>query len=354
MFEDVTFDEVMDRMLDRIDDAYDKRESSPIYEALAPAALEIVNIYAALSDMFDEIFADTASREYLIRLAIARGLTPFPATNAIVMLEITPVSVELETGSGFTTDSTSYTVTEKISDGSYKMICNDAGEIGNYYIGDVIPVDYVEGLETAKISTILVYGEAEEDTEDFRERYMQSFVANKFGGNKMEYKTKTLEIAGVGAVKVVPTWNGGGTVKLVIVDDEYRKASDMLLKSVQDMFDPQRNGMGEGIAPIGHIVTVSSVEEVEVCISTDITFDTGYDWNSCEMPVNDALETYFSSLRKQWDSQNTIVVRISSINAAILSVQGITDISGTVLNGTGENLALDAYQIPVYGGVTIG
>ena len=354
MFEDVTFDEVMDRMLDRIDDVYDKRESSPIYEALAPAALEIVNIYATISDMFDEIFADTASREYLIRLAIARGLAPFPATNAIVRLDITPASVELETGSGFTTDSTSYTVTEKLSASSYKMTCNDVGEIGNNYLGDVIPVDYIEGLETAEITEILIYGEAEEDTEDFRERYMQSFTANEFGGNKIEYKTKTLELSGVGAVKVVPVWNGAGTVKLVITNDEYRRASDVLINSVQDVFDPQKNGMGEGIAPIGHIVTIDTVEEVAVGISTDITFDTGYDWNSCEIAVNDALETYFSSLRKQWDSQNTIVVRISSINAAILSVQGITDISGTLLNRTGENLTLDAYKIPVSGGVTIG
>ena len=41
MVEDVTFEEIMDRMLARIDDRFDKRPSSPIYTALAPAALEI-------------------------------------------------------------------------------------------------------------------------------------------------------------------------------------------------------------------------------------------------------------------------------------------------------------------------
>ena len=40
MFEEMTFETVLERMLDRIDDAYDKRESSPIYAAIAPAALE--------------------------------------------------------------------------------------------------------------------------------------------------------------------------------------------------------------------------------------------------------------------------------------------------------------------------
>ena len=76
MFEEMTFETVLERMLDRIDDAYDKRESSPIYAAIAPAALEIVNLYAALGDMMDESFADTASREYLIRLAASRGMKP--------------------------------------------------------------------------------------------------------------------------------------------------------------------------------------------------------------------------------------------------------------------------------------
>lgn len=61
MFEDLTFEDLMERMLERIDDSYDKRESSPIYAALAPAALELMNIYNALDDMFDECFADTAS-----------------------------------------------------------------------------------------------------------------------------------------------------------------------------------------------------------------------------------------------------------------------------------------------------
>lgn len=354
MFEDVTFEEVMERMLDRIDDACDKRESSPIYEALAPAALEIANIYAALGDMLDEIFADTASREYLARLALARGLEPYTATNAVVQMDITPVTLELNEGNEFTSADTSYTVAGKLADGSYKMICTDAGEAGNTYLGDVIPVDYIEGLETAKISAILIYGEEEEDTEDFRERYMQSFTANEFGGNRAEYRNKTLTVSGVGAVKVVPVWNGAGTVKLVIVDNKYRKASDELVAKVQNVFDPEQNGMGEGIAPIGHIVTAGSVEEVGVSISTELVFDTGYDWNTCQMQVNEAVESYFSSLRKSWDSQDTLMVRISNVNSAILSVPGIIDVSNTLLNGAGENLTITAYQIPVCGGVING
>ena len=39
MYEDQTFDVILQRMLSRVPETMDKRESSPIYAALAPAAV---------------------------------------------------------------------------------------------------------------------------------------------------------------------------------------------------------------------------------------------------------------------------------------------------------------------------
>lgn len=354
MFEEVTFEAVLDRMLDRIDDTYDKRESSPIYAALAPAALEIVNIYAALGDMMDESFADTATRDYLVRIAASRGMAPMEATKAILLAEVLPVEIELERDTEFTSEESVYRVIDKIRDGVYRLECKEAGKVGNLYTGQILPVDYIAGLESAVIREILIYGEEEEDTESFRRRYMDSFEADEFGGNKNEYKNRTLLQKGVGAVKVVPVWNGAGTVKLVILGKDFRKASESLIKEVQDVFDPEKNGMGDGLAPIGHIVTVDTVEEIPVTVSADITYDNGYDWDTCREGVETAVVEHFSGLQKQWSEQETLIVRISSINAALLSVQGILDIGNTRLNGTGSNLLIGAYEIPVFGGVDCG
>ena len=84
MYEEMTFDVIMDRMLDRIDDEYDKREGSIIYDALAPAAYELAQMYIEFDAILNEAFADTASREYLIRRAAERGLTPTEATHAVL------------------------------------------------------------------------------------------------------------------------------------------------------------------------------------------------------------------------------------------------------------------------------
>ncbi len=354
MFEEVTFETVLDQMLDRIDDTYDKRESSPIYAALAPAALEIVNIYAALGDMMEESFADTASREYLVRLAASRGMVPKEATKAILLAEVLPAEMELERDMEFTSEESIYRVLDKIGDGAYRLECKEAGEVGNLYTGQILPVDYIAGLESAVIKEVLVYGEEEEETERFRRRYLDSFEADEFGGNKNEYKNRTLMQKGVGAVKVVPVWNGPGTVRLVILGKDYSKASESLLKEVQDVFDPEKNGMGDGLAPIGHVVTVDTVEEVPVTISADITFDNGYDWDTCREGVQSALEDYFKDMKKQWSEQETLTVRISGMNVALLSVQGIVDIGNTKLNGAGSNLSVGPYEIPVFGGVDCG
>lgn len=44
MYEEQTFDAIMQRMLERIPDTLDKRESSPVYMALAPAAVELLSL----------------------------------------------------------------------------------------------------------------------------------------------------------------------------------------------------------------------------------------------------------------------------------------------------------------------
>ena len=99
MYEDQTFDVILQRMLSRVPETMDKRESSPIYAALAPAAVELTSMYIAFDCMLAETFGDTASREYLIRLCADRGITPKKATQAVLELE---TDVEVTDGKRFT------------------------------------------------------------------------------------------------------------------------------------------------------------------------------------------------------------------------------------------------------------
>lgn len=48
----------------------------------------------------------------------------------------------------------------------------------------MIPIDYIEGLETCYLTELLIPGEDEEATEDIRARYFDTFDTKPFGGNR--------------------------------------------------------------------------------------------------------------------------------------------------------------------------
>lgn len=349
MYENITYELIMNRMLDRVSDQVDKREGSVIWDALAPAAVELQLMYIEFDIILKETFGDTASREYLIRRAKERGITPYPATYALLKGEF---NIDVPIGSRFSLNELNYSVVEQIGTGVFKMECEALGVQGNKYFGDLIPIEYIDGLQTAKLTELLIPGEDEEDTESLRTRYFESFDTKPFGGNQKDYIQKTNSIAGVGSTKVTPIWDGGGTVKLTILNSEFDKASSELVNTVQQEIDPTKDGHGVGIAPIGHIVTVNTAEEIAVNITSNIIFDEGYSFTGQKQNIIDAISAYLLELRKEWANQTNLVVRIAQIETRILAIKGIIDISGTKINGAASNLTLTKYQIPVMGGVS--
>ncbi len=401
MYEKETYDAILDRMLGRVSDKLDKRPSSLIYDTHSSTAVELQTLYIELEYLIKNSYGDTAAREYLILLAKDRGLSPYPATNAILQGEFTPTKLDV-TGKRFNIGDINYTVLERISAGKYQVQCESKGVIGNQYMGDMIPMEYIDGLQTAQLTKILVPGEDEEDTEDFRKRYFETFSEQAFGGNRADYLEKVRSVDGVGNCKVTRVWNGdirpaemipsaavqswyegviqtgglngevkdwltkvytaarekkltvGGTVLVTVINSlNFGKAEDVLLQKIQTKLDPEQNaGEGYGLAPIGHVVRVKSAETVEVTITTTLTFEEGYGWNNLKTAIQAAAEAYLLELRKEWADSTNIVVRISQLETRILGVKGVVDITDTKVNGTANNFNLTEYQIPVLGGVS--
>ena len=349
MFENITFESVLSGMLDRIPNTFDKREGSVIYDAIAPAAIELVNMYINLDTILNETFADTQSRPYLIKRCAERGINVKQATSAIRQGEF---NIDVPLGSRFSLNQLNYVTIGKIDDGVFYLQCETPGTQGNAESGTLIPIDYIQGLQTALLTDVLVPGEDEEDTEHLRDRYFESLNSQAFGGNIADYKEKTKTL-GVGGVKVIPAWNGGGTVKLVILDTTYSQPSSTLVNSIQTEIDPVQNqGQGSGIAPIGHVVTVEGCGVTSVNVQTHITFEENYNWDSVKTSVEKVIADYFKELAVTWEDTNNLIVRISQIETRILDVTGVMDIADTTLNGTTQNLTIESNYIPVKGEVT--
>lgn len=393
---EVTYREILERMLNRVSDKFDKREGSVIFDTHSPTALELEILYVELNRMIAEGYGDTASREYLILRCKERGIIPYPATYAVLKGTFTPETVDV-IGKRFNLGSLNYIVTEKIADGEYRVQCETPGTVGNQYFGQLIPIEYVEGLETATLTEVLIPGEDEEDTEDLRTRYFNSFDEKAFGGNVRDYIEKTNAIPGVGSTKVTRVWNGdirpadmipneivnewyegiigtvnptvkawleivysaakakkltvGGTVLLTILNSEYGVPTPELIQTVQTAIDPEQNaGEGYGLAPIGHVVTVKPADAVTINVKTTITFDVGYGWNNLQSSIDEAIQAYLLELRKTWADNPYLVVRVSQIETRLLAISGIVDIENTRINNKTENLTLGKYEVPIYGG----
>lgn len=351
-YEEMTFETIMQRMLDRIPDNMDKREGSIIYDALAPAAIELAILYTEFGNIENEIYADTASRESLIRRASERGIVPFEATKAVVKAVTTPANINLQIGARFNSNDLNYEVIEKESNGIYYLQCETYGVIGNTFSNTLIPIDYIQNLESVEITELLIPGEDEESTESLRERYFETFNEKAFSGNVKDYIQKTNAIPGVGATKVTPVWNGGGTVLLTILDSNFNKASSTLLEKVQEEIDPSQDSNGLGLAPIGHIVTVNTVEEEIINIQATFNFDSNYSFTNVKNSIEKVLNEYLLELRKSWSESDEIIVRVRQIETRILAIEGILDIYDTKINSVSSNLTLDKYKIPVFGEIS--
>lgn len=350
MYENITYESILQRMLEKIPNTFDKREGSVIFDALAPAAIELQNMYIELDNILNESFADTASLPYLIRRAAEKGINQIPATFAVLKMISTPTNIEISIGSRFSLNTLNYAVTEKISDGEYKIQCETPGVIGNSFFGNLIPIDYIHGLETIEITEVLIPGEDEETVDELRTRYMNSMTSNAYGGNIADYKEKVTLLDGVGGLKVYPVWNGGGTVKVVFINSSFGVPSDELVDSIQEKVDPTTNsGKGYGIAPIGHTVTVEGVAAKNINIVTEISYMDGWSWEACASQIEETIDNYFLDLSKGWDSNEQLIVRISQLETRILDCTGVLDISGTTLNGSTSNIYLGENEIPTRG-----
>lgn len=367
---DDTYDYILERMLDNVPDedddqnAIDKREGSIIYNALAPVAVELTVVYDQLNNFINDAYADTCSLDALILKAKERGLEYRDATQSEILISVTPVDLDV-TGCRFlVADSDlAFNVTEKMNkedaaSGIWIAQCETAGIEGNITSGDLI-LDAVgadetvaDNLETAEISSINTYAYDDETLESFRARYFESIKASRFGGNVADYKAFMLSLTNVGASKVIPHWNGGGTVKVVFIDRDYGKPTEEEVTAAQTAIDPVTNdGAGVGMAPIGHRVTVEAAEEVTVTVTATFTYMHGYTFNDAKESLASLLDNYLLSLRQNWENGN-VVVRTGAIENAFLSGTGIADCSGVKINGTAANLQLEYNQIPISGGVT--
>lgn len=374
-----TYDYILTEALSKVSDNVDKREGSIIRDALSPCCYEAAKHILYLADIIEQTYIETANGLWLDGRVIEGGVTRDPATYAKklgVFKTQLDEPCQISIGQSFSTVGDTilnYTAVQvyvnedgDVVPGSYIMQCNTVGSVGNSYIGRIVPNDYIEKLASAEITTLLYPGEEEESDDSLRERFLANLMKTAFGGNIAQYRQWAKEIPGIGGVQVYPVWAGGGTVKLSIIDTDYNSCSSEFCQTILEKFDPENSGgetgLGLGIVPIGHKVTVSTPLPRTINVSGKITLLPGYKLETLLPQIKLALEEYLLSLRQAWENSDdennySVIVYLGRINFAILNVKGVSSAYELQLNGTDTDIRLtetsSLQEIPVLGTVSL-
>ena len=295
---------------------------------------------------------------------------------------------------------------ELVKNGLQLIRCETAGTVGNSSSGlQLIPIEYVPGLAPATVGALETMAEDEEDTETLRARVIEAMRSIAFGGNQADYREKVLAIDGVGQCKVYPVWNTvevdgepyvpalinnaasiaaakgtvddlpdgdvktyltallnaagegkltvGGTVRVVVASTDPQHPAVQDAAPIKEILDPSgSDGEGEGLAPIGHVVTVTSVEQVPVTVSMTVEKDDDYDANTVTANIKDQLQEYIVTLAKDWSKYDHIKVSLAFVIYTAMQAEGVKDIdSDSVrINGSAADLKLGKDQVPVLSG----
>ena len=376
-FSDFTTQNILEDMLTQVDDSFDKGEGSVIGSALGPTAWYLEGVYEELSQVQQNAYAPTAVGDSLDLITNGRGIIRKPATPAIRQGTF---NIAIEAGSRFSTvneeDSLIYDSGNLISGSGetwiYEMTCETPGAEGNAYTGELIPITNIEGLTSATLGEVITPGEDEESDDSLRQRYDESFQAPAFGGNISAYRQLILSLQGVGAVQVYPAWEGGGTVLCSILATDLTPASEDTVKRVQGIVCPPEKGgntpspLGFGFAPIGAAVTITTAQSVIINVAATIETDpsASSDVSSYKDQITANVQSYIDSVNEMWGNalkgytiEYPVTIYIARIIAAIITVNGIINVSGVTINGQSNDLHLtetaQLQQVAALGEVTI-
>ena len=203
-FSQQTYRSILQAMLDRVPDEYDKRDTSPIPTALGPAAYTFEGFYLSLNQVQQSAFVQTAVGQSLDYLAAIANLTRYPASAAVrlgVFNTAVPIGARFSTING--ENSINFTVTAASGTANqYQLTAETPGTIGNEYAGTILPITAIAGLTSAQITDILIPGDDTETDEELRARLIEALNTRPFAGNIAAYRQDILALDGVGGVPI--------------------------------------------------------------------------------------------------------------------------------------------------------
>lgn len=312
-------------------------------DVLASSSIEFAKTEVELEELCQISFAETSYGDYLSLRAEEHGVIRKSAVAATGELQIKGTAGAIvPRGSLFSTDtgmifSTSTDCTLS-TEGTVTVsaIAVLPGKSGNVVAGTIkkIPIS-IAGVQSVLNTEDFSGGYDEESDTELLQRLLLHVRTPATSGNANHYREWALSVAGVKAAKVQPLWQGNGTVRVLVLDEDLNPAGTDLLKQVQTYIDANR--------PIGATVTVAAPTTQNIDISLSVSVHAGY-MDSYKADIQSAIQSYLTDL-----AFDATQVSIAQIGKIVLDTDAVDDYDSLMLNGSSKNVKVETSSIPRVG-----
>lgn len=359
---------LLEMALQEINNEIDKRQGAIIYDTLSIFCAKMADVFVELKQIVDQAYIIDATKEENIDYRAAeRGVYREVATKAerlgtFLYADGAPATVPI--GALFSTIDENrqniinfkviknHVVDDVIVPGNYVLECQTAGTAGNTYYGEILPLTDIDTLGSAMLTTVLTPARDKETSESVKERYFATFNVEAFGGNLADYKQYMKEFDGVGQSQIYPrTSKEDKTIVISCIDPSNQPISTEYQNTIEQTLDPENfykngnntKGLGLGVVPIGHYVTVTAPNETVLNIDIEaILGNTAY-LPTVQENVKANIQGYVKQIQDQWadgDGEYKSIIYHNQVLASAIRAEGIQNIVSCKINGEEKDIEL--------------
>lgn len=344
-----TQEEFLKTMLNNLSNTEDKSPNSFSYDILSATAIIFEDGQRVIEELFMKFDVDNLEDEELEkRVFQIAGLNRKKPTQAVGTVTVTgKQGTIIPKDTVFLAGDIEYTIErdyEIPQNGNIEIKVTSKGFGGTQ---NVTPKSINQSKPTilgvtdiANNSEIISGYDAESD-DDLRERFYERLMNPPKAGNPAHYKLWATEVDGIWSAKVFRTWQGGGTVKVVVIGLNRKAVGPNLIEKVKKHILEE--------APIRYeSLTVESATTKNVDVKANITITANASEIETKQEIRSRIEKYFYDIAFK---QNFI--SYAKLGAEILKVPGVADYTELKLNNSIGNLKLTDTEVPQLGNLEV-
>lgn len=367
--------EITDFLLSQIPDTWRKEVGDFPYDMIKPDVAQIMQLEISQDRILQNAFPQYCEDERMDEHMAIRGLTRIEATaNKRVLSIVADPGVRIPQGYTFTSvvtdedgnpieftaDKETIFLSEEAVD--VRVTCNLTGSEGNLATGsEFILQPPIAGVASITDMGTVVMAAERESLDEAWTRILDKAENPDTGGNVHDYERWVIDGfykeygVKVGKVLVDMCWNkdngydGRGTVRIIVVDDEYGPLDASIVSDIKEYLDPKAyEGYGYGKAPGGAVVTVITGTSYYIDISASVEYEKNVDRSAVLQQFTELVTDYVKSrvFNRNEDTKELSPVVYKKIAAILGTLSGVSNYDNLTVNGGTEDIRLEPYEIP--------